>query len=264
MKTSTLTWFGIGAFAVAATMAAGASAVQTRTFTRMVAPFAVADEAGRPFDLPFLGGLDVPRPQFADIDGDGDHDLFLQEYRNDIRFFQNTGTAKAPRYEWRTDRYQDLEVGEWYRFVDLDADGDVDLLAEQPFSNIRFYRNTGTKQAATFEPGGILNDTDGQPLFLDRQNIPAIVDLDCDGRLDLFIGRVEGLVTRYEADAPGSPEVRVSHRSLRGHRDHRPQPAEEARAVRCAMAPTRWRLPTSTTTRIWTCSGATSSSRGCC
>ena len=95
-------------------------------------------------------------------------------------------------------------MGEWYRFVDLDADGDVDLLAEQPFSNIRFYRNTGTKQAAQFEPGGILNDTDGQPLFLDRQNIPAIVDLDCDGRLDLFIGRVEGLVTRYEADAPGS------------------------------------------------------------
>ena len=101
----------------------------------------------------------------------------LQEYRNDIRFFEHTGTARAPRYEWRTDRYRDLEVGEWYRFVDLDADGDVDLLAEQPFSNIRFYRNTGTKQAAQFEPGGILNDSDGQPLFLDRQNIPAIVDL---------------------------------------------------------------------------------------
>ena len=203
MKTSTLTWFGIAVSALAATVAAGAT-VQVRTLTRVVAPFPVADESGRPYDLPFLGGLDVPRPQFADIDGDGDYDLFLQEYRNDIRFFENTGTAKTPRYEWRTDRYKDLEVGEWYRFVDLDADGDVDLLAEQPFSNIRFYRNTGTKQVATFEPGGILNDTDGQPLFLDRQNIPAIVDLDCDGRLDLFIGRVEGLVTRYEADAPGS------------------------------------------------------------
>jgi len=183
---------------------AGIAGYQTPAFTRVVAPFPVADESGKPFDLPFLGGLDVPRPQFADIDGDGDYDLFLQEYRNDIRFFENTGSAKAPRYEWRTDRYRDLEVGEWYRFVDLDADGDLDLLAEQPFSNIRFYRNTGTKHAAAFEPGGVLNDTDGQPLFLDRQNIPAIVDLDCDGRLDLFIGRVEGLVTRYEADAPGS------------------------------------------------------------
>jgi hypothetical protein len=199
-----LKWFGIGGFALAASVAAGGAADQTRSFARVVTPFAVADEAGRPFDLPFLGGFDVPRPQFADIDADGDHDLFLQEFRNDLRFFENTGTATAPRYEWRTDRYGDLAVGEWYRFVDLDADGDLDLLAEQPFSNIRFYRNTGTKQAAAFEPGGTLNDTDGQPIFLDRQNIPAIVDVDCDGRLDLFIGRVEGLVTRYEADAPGS------------------------------------------------------------
>lgn len=187
-----------------ATLVTGTSSEQAPAFARIVAPFPVADESGRPFDVPFLGGFDVPRPQFVDIDADGDHDLFLQEYRNDIRFFENTGTAKAARYEWRTDRYKDLEVGEWYRLVDLDADGDLDLLAEQPFSNIRFYRNTGTKQAAAFEAGGILNDTDGQPLFLDRQNIPAIVDLDCDGRLDLFIGRVEGLVTRYEADAPGS------------------------------------------------------------
>ena len=173
-------------------------------FTRTVTPFTVSDEAGRAFDLPFLGGTDVPRPQFVDIDADGDHDLFLQEFRNDVWFFENTGSAKAPKYVWRTDRYQHLEVGEWYRFVDLDADGDFDLLGELPFSNIRFYRNIGTRQAAKFETGGTLTDTDGQPIFLDRQNIPAIVDLDCDKRLDLFIGRVEGLVIRYEADAPGS------------------------------------------------------------
>ena len=173
-------------------------------YARSIAPFSVADESGRPFDLPFLGGTDVPRPQFVDIDADGDHDLFLQEFRNDIWFFENTGSAKAPRYEWRTDRFQSLDVGEWYRFVDLDADGDFDLLGELPFSNIRFFRNVGTRQAARFEPGGTLVDTDGQNIYLDRQNIPAIVDIDCDKRLDLFIGRVEGLVIHYEADAPGS------------------------------------------------------------
>ena len=108
------------------------------SFARAVTPFPVTDEAGRPFAVPFLGGLDVPRPQFADIDGDGDHDLFLQEFRNEIWFFENTGKAAAPKYEWRTDRYQDLDVGEWYRFVDLDADGDLDLLAEKPFSKSCF------------------------------------------------------------------------------------------------------------------------------
>ena len=174
------------------------------TFTRVVAPFPVADEAGRPFSVPFLGGLDVPRPQFADIDADGDLDLFLQEFRNEIWFFENVGKAAAPKYEWRTDRYQNLDIGEWYRFVDLDADDDLDLLAEKPFSNILFFRNAGTKQAARFETGGTLIDTDGLPIALDRQNIPAIVDVDCDERLDLFIGRVEGLVIHYEATAPGS------------------------------------------------------------
>jgi hypothetical protein len=173
------------------------------TYQRVVAPFKVADAAGRDYDLPFLGGLDVPRPQFVDIDGDDDLDLFLQEYQNGIWFLENTGTPAAPRYEWRTNQYQGLETGEWYRFVDIDADGDVDLLAEQPFSNIRLYRNVGTKAQAKFGPSEVVRDADGQPMFLDRQNIPAIVDLDCDNRLDFFIGRVEGHVARYEATAPG-------------------------------------------------------------
>ena len=175
------------------------------TFTRVVAPFAVASPDGREHALPFLGGLDVPRPQFVDIDGDKDLDLFVQEYSNALMFFENTGSPGAPRYEWRSDRYENLEIGEWYRFVDLDADGLIDLLSELPFSHIRHYRNTGTAAKPQFTLLGPLRDDQDEPLFLDRQNIPAIVDLDCDGRLDLFVGRVEGTVTRYEAEQPRSP-----------------------------------------------------------
>jgi hypothetical protein len=196
----------IAVLVAASCVAAGARQQAARmpaSFEKIVAPFPVHDASGRAHALPFLGGLDVPRPQFVDIDGDGDPDLFVQEYSNAVAFFENTGTAKAPQYTWRTDRFMDLEVGEWYRFVDLDADGRIDLLTELPFSNIRHYRNTGTKTTAAFEFVGPLRDVDGEPMFLDRQNLPAIVDLDCDGMLDFFIGRIEGTVARYEADRPG-------------------------------------------------------------
>ena len=175
----------------------------TAQFERAIAPFPVLDASGRPHALPFLGGLDVPRPQFVDIDADRDLDLFVQEYSNALWFFENVGAPGAPAYEWRTNRYQDLDIGEWYRFVDVDADGRIDLLSELPFSNIRYYRNTGTPARARFELTGPLRDSAGDPIFLDRQNIPALVDLDCDKRLDLFVGRVEGIVARYEADQPG-------------------------------------------------------------
>ena len=168
-------------------------------FARNITPFSVTDENGRPYDQPFLGGFDVPRPQFVDIDGDGDLDLFVQERSNDLMFFENTGTRARAGFAWRTDKYQGLDIGEWNRFVDLDHDGDLDLLAEEPFSYIRYYRNEGTKQNAVFKlAADSLRDAAGTAIFADRQNIPNLTDLDCDNKLDLFLGRVEGTLTRYE------------------------------------------------------------------
>lgn len=181
---------------------AGSSALLQ--FDRVIAPFVVEDATGRPFAVPFVGGLDVPRPQFVDIDADGDRDLFIQEYSNQLWFYENVGSATAPRYEWRSDRYMGIDIGEWYRLVDVDGDGRVDLICEKPFSNIHFYRNVGTPKAAKFEYVDVLRDVEGQPVFMDRQNIPALVDLDCDKRLDLFVGRVEGTLARFEASAPGA------------------------------------------------------------
>lgn len=179
--------------------AAPASTGDARGFVRRVAPFPVLDAAGRPYRHPFLGGLDVPRPQFFDIDADRDLDLFVQERSSELMFLENAGTPERPRFEWRTDRFRGLDIGEWSRFVDIDRDGDLDLLAEQPYSYIRLYRNTGSPAEARFElAADTIRDARGGPVFADRQNIPSIVDFDCDGLYDLFLGRVDGTITRYE------------------------------------------------------------------
>ncbi len=168
-------------------------------YVRVIDAIEVRDESGTPYPFPFLGGLDVPRPQFIDIDADGDLDLFVQERGNALIYFENVGTPQQARFEWRTDAYPGLEIGEWSRFADLDGDGDYDVLAEEMFSYVRYYRNEGTpRQAAFVLAADSVRDPDGKPVFSDRQNIPAIADWDCDGKLDLFIGRVDGTVTRYE------------------------------------------------------------------
>ena len=169
-------------------------------YVREVSPFTIEDSVGVMYDLPFQGGFNVPRPQFADMDADGDLDMFIQEESGRIIHFENTGTASKAEFTWRTNQYGGLDTGEWFRMVDLDNDGDIDVLTEERFSHIRYYRNEGTASAPNFVIAvDTLLDATGTPIFADRQNIPHIVDIDCDGLLDLFIGRVTGTITRYES-----------------------------------------------------------------
>lgn len=167
---------------------------------RVINPFEVLDADGRAYERPFLGGFNYPRPQLIDIDNDGDFDLFIQERTGELMFFENTGTPESPTYTWRSDAYLDLDIGEWYRFADVDGDGDYDLFAEQPYSYIRYYANVGSADEPRFVVAAdSLRDVEGSPIFSDRQNIPNVTDIDCDGMADLFIGRLDGTITRFEA-----------------------------------------------------------------
>jgi len=189
------------------------------TYRMSVDGIPVSDSAGTAYAYPWLGGFNQPRPQIQDIDGDGDQDLFIQESSGRIMFFENVGTPQTANFEWRSNAFQNLEAGEWYRFADLDADGDVDLLAEEIFSYIRYYRNEGSLTEPRFELAtDSLRDLTGTAIFSDRQNIPNITDIDCDGRLDLLIGRLTGTITQYSEvarDENGLP--RFNHITDRFH-----------------------------------------------
>ncbi|MBT8399174.1 MAG: VCBS repeat-containing protein [Rhodothermia bacterium] len=173
-------------------------------------PFEIKDPSGRPYHHPFLGGFNIPRPQLIDIDGDGDQDLFVQEEPDAVMYFENMGTpGSAPSgsngaragdpFVYRSSKFAGIDVGEWFRYVDLDEDGLPDLLTEQPFSYVRYLQNRGQPGQPSFEVAAdSLKDVAGEPIFSDRQNIPNVADIDCDGNPDLFIGRLEGTITRYE------------------------------------------------------------------
>ena len=189
-------------------LASHVAAAQSDSFVRRMDPFPVSDSAGHRIAWPFLGGLDHPRPQLVDIDGDGDLDLFVQEYTGRMMFFENVGTRDSAAFAFRSDDYQGLDIGEWSRFVDYDGDGDLDLFSESPYSYIRVFRNIGNPHDAHFAlAADTLRDTIGAPIFSDRQNIPQITDVDCNGRLDLLLGRASGMVTRYEAAGVGDAGV---------------------------------------------------------
>ena len=184
---------------------------------KAITPFDVKGADGQLYSLPFLGGFNVPRPQFIDIDADGDDDLFIQERSDKFLFFEHDAEASGFPFLLRPNAFSHLDMGEWYRFADLDADGDYDLLTEQLFSFVRIYENVGSPQTPQFVLSVDTLKTDlDVPLFAERQNILNVTDIDNDGLLDLFTGNTDGTITHYEQETLASIEaLRFSLRSER-------------------------------------------------
>jgi hypothetical protein len=197
------------------------------TFVRDISPFSVTDSLGHTYALPFLGGFEHPRPQLVDIDGDGVNDLFIQENSNDLALFQRT----AGGWELTTERYQNLNVGEWYRFADIDGDSLVDLFTESPLSYVRYYRNVGTRTVARFVvTADTLRDVAGQAIYADRQNIAQFADIDCNGKPDLCsaVSTVPSRATSFRTSTPSTILDFSFSPNDSGHPDHRPDAAVAA------------------------------------
>ena len=184
---------------------------QAQTWTRDAAPFPVSDADGSAERDPFAGGVAAPRPQWWDVDGDGDLDLLVQTYADALTLWERVGPSPTD-LAWKGDHWHDLRVGQWARVADLDGDGDGDLLTEEPLSGVRFYEWTDGGFA---DPVGPLVDAQtGEPISADRQNVPALADVTCDGILDLMQAQVDGTLTVFEGLGPGddgAPRFRLLH-----------------------------------------------------
>ncbi|WP_013325558.1 beta strand repeat-containing protein [Gloeothece verrucosa] len=142
----------------------------------------------------------VASPTFADIDGDGDLDVFVGNNYGDTFYYENTGSSSSPSFAAPVTNPFGLDnVGYSASptFADLDGDGDLDAFVGNFKGDTFYYENTGTgsKSSPNFV-APLIN-----PFGLsDVGNVasPTFADLDGDGDLDAFVGNGYGDTFYYE------------------------------------------------------------------
>lgn len=137
---------------------------------------------------------------FADIDDDGDYDIFTGNIEN-ITLLINTGTAETPEFVVDQEIVLDAinnpiasEFGSNPIFVDIDNDGDLDFISGNSAGTVTFYENIGSPQSYNFQfitnnwqdiliiGGGISDDP------MHGSSSLEFVDIDSDEDMDLFWG----------------------------------------------------------------------------
>ena len=150
------------------------------------------------------------RPRFADIDGDGDMDLFAGEnvysYSTNpiISFWQNDGTnsfteiAAASNPVFSSVNFSDPTPQRAYpSFVDIDNDGDLDLFLGNELGTVRFFRNEGTYLAPSFPSENPYSANPFDGIDVGFNSSPEFVDIDDDGDFDAIVGSGDNDILKF-------------------------------------------------------------------
>lgn len=162
---------------------------------------------------PWAGGLNAPFYSAIDLNGDGIKDLFVFDKQNGatypgsykIRTFINNGTqgktdyVYAPAYE----RFFPQDLHDWVLLVDYDCDGHEDIFTYSYSGGMAVYHNDYT-------PGNGLSFSLKYPLvystflgnvyanlYVSNVNLPALVDVNGDGDLDVLTFTLLGGTIEY-------------------------------------------------------------------
>ncbi|OAV43200.1 FG-GAP-like repeat-containing protein [Lewinella sp. 4G2] len=145
-----------------------------------------------PNPLDGLRGGENSAPAFVDVDGDGDLDLVSGNAYGTFVVFTNGGTNGFSAAV--SNPFDSFDVGNRSKptFVDIDGDGDQDLVSGARDGSFKIFYNDGMNVFTEANP----NPLDG--FDVGSNSTPTFVDIDGDGDQDLVSGNSRGFFRLFK------------------------------------------------------------------
>ena len=188
---------------------------------------------------PYVKSGALSRPVAVDWNGDGRLDIISGNSAGYIQYFENTGTAQAPAFEDRgylraggsvirkmagpNGSIQGPAEAKWGytnpSVADWDLDGRLDLIVNDIWGAVLYYRNIGTRERPELAPARALEvewrgaapkpewnwwEPQGNQLVTQWRTTPKVVDWTGDGLPDLVMLNHQGYLTLFRRTRHGS------------------------------------------------------------
>lgn len=144
-------------------------------------------------------------PAFADLDGDGDKDMYIGDLQGRIHYFQNISAGPVAQFQLAQPNINDssgemIDVGQFATpiFTDLDGDGLTDMIVGERNGNLNYFRNSGSAQAPAWS---LVSESLGNVSTTEYWNITGhsvpFLYMNEDGEREMLLGSESGWLHRY-------------------------------------------------------------------